>query len=190
MSLYEAQKAPINEILNLEAPYFMLSLWFLMSLFIVRVLYWTARRIAHPIFIAGVSVIMAFVLYYGLVLTVYKVFFMKSYIDARINAIFDVSTSLEYFWILLCLLANVIVINNLFKMFAPNRVKLLTFIGENSMVIYVTHYLTLSIAIWKLEYLRDTMNLWLYFGMMSTIMIISLVLYYWIFTKTSLKKIF
>lgn len=82
-------------------------------------------------------------------------------------------------------LAGIIVFDNIFRRFLNKSIPVLTHVGRNSMIYYVTHYVFLSVVFSIID--TRTMNTWLLFVGVSVLMCMYLFLMDFIFTRPKLQ---
>lgn len=94
-----------------------------------------------------------------------------SYLDFRINSVIQG----KYLVSVIMNLSGIIVFNNLFFRFINTRIPLLTYIGNNSMVYYITHYTFFHILFVFLSYYKiDEINLYIITLIISVIFLIGM----------------
>ncbi|WP_028909541.1 acyltransferase family protein [Prevotella sp. AGR2160] len=115
-------------------------------------------------------------------------FFYKSGIDVRADDVHGMFPA--YPLAVVYSIAGIIVFNNIFKRFINKKIPLLTYVGKNSMIYYVTHYITLSVMfnVFVGDVSKRTDKPLLYIEG-AIILTIALFIYDRIFTKTKAKRI-
>lgn len=94
-----------------------------------------------------------------------------SYLDFRINSVIQG----KYLVSVIMNLTGIIVFNNLFFRFINTRIPLLTYIGNNSMVYYITYYTFFHILFVFLSYYKiDEINLYIITLIISVIFLIGM----------------
>lgn len=114
-------------------------------------------------------------------------FFYNSSIDVHSDYVTGMSPA--YFLAVIYSLAGIIVFNNVFKRVIARKVPLLTYIGKNSMIYYVTHWTTLCVLFELIKMTRVKIDETLLYVISAVILTIALILYDKVFTKTKLKRI-
>lgn len=237
-SILKLIASPIAETIKCESPGFSLANWFLLSLYVVRIVYVILQRIGiRPIIIFFCSIILAYIVYYicyikepVLFVIASKKIYLPFYLGnmfyglafyslghllktIQFNKILFVTSLLVYivhfFYIsgidvrqdyaegaypsyllaVIYSLAGIIVINNIFKIFISRKIPLLTYIGKNSMIYYVTHYTTLCVLVGLIQNIKDEIDKPLLYIMLAIILTILLIIYDRIFTRTKFKRI-
>ena len=93
-----------------------------------------------------------------------------SYLDFRINSVIQG----KYLVSVVTNLAGIIVYNNIFEKFINKEIPLLTYIGKNSMVYYITHYTFFQILFSASYYKIDEISLYLITLTISVIYLIGM----------------
>lgn len=200
------------------------ALWFLLSLFFVKVLFPFLRKLRIPTIIIMLgSIVLAFshnsifhdlpvylgnipngLFFYSIgVLLARKQFNKKflitsiivfiislpfiGYLDFRANAI--MSGHNNFIATELFIIAEIIIAENIANKWGE-QISLLSRIGSQSMVLYVTHYIILAISFNALRILFNINNPYIMFGINTIILIISLNCICYLFKLKKLHRIF
>lgn len=229
---------PIIETVVAESPLFSLANWFLLSLYIVRILYcvlhklhikplavfvisillaYTVNRICYviePVFVIGSKHIL-FPFYFGNIfyglafyslgyllkkvqfhkiifgvsILIYIIhFFYYSRMDVRADIASGMSPA--YALAVIYNIAGIIVINNIFIKYIASKVVLLTYIGKNSMIYYVTHYIILNVMVGLFQgIIKNAMNKPLLYIIFAIVLAVILFFVDRLFVKTKFKII-
>lgn len=217
--------------------FFSLANWFLLSLYIVRILYcvlhklhikplvvfvisillaYTVNRICYviePVFVIGSKHILfpfyfgnifyglAFYslgdllrknqfhkIFFGVSIFVYIIhFFYYSSMDVRANNASGIPPT--YTLAVIYNIAGIIFINNIFIKYIASKVPFLTYIGKNSMIYYVTHYIILEVMDGLYGIIKYAISKQLLYIIFAITLAVFLFLVDRLFTKTKFKII-
>ena len=123
-------------------------------------------------------------LLFGLLLVVYLVqFFFPASISMKENEVTG-----PYFLAILYSVAGIVVFNNVFKMTLDRPLAILTYVGRNSMIYYVTHYVFFVFMFGCFGNWFNRLNPWCVFVLMSVLCVLFFFVMDFIFMRTRMKR--
>lgn len=159
--------------------YWNIALWFLLDLFIVKIIYNIISKRINDIYISVISLLICFLLSISLkwiiplyITTAFQGLFFyvlgktlknfqfkgKLFIPCLLLYILQYPLDLLTYWdsrstsyngnffiVISILISGIVIFNNIFKKYFDREIPLLTYIGNNSLLIYVVHYPIIAI---------------------------------------------
>lgn len=123
-------------------------------------------------------------LLFGLLSLIYLIqFFFPASISMKENEVTG-----PYFLTILYSVAGIVVFNNVFKMTLDRHIAILTHVGQNSMIYYVTHYVFFVLMFGCFGNWFNKLNPWCVFVLMSVLCVLFFVVMDFIFMRTRMKR--